>query len=313
MLWGDLMIMFNQGDTADFWDTQQNWKLISWKLHSSSGVHTIMTSAGLVFHMLVENRYPLTKEVLSQMLELKLETEEESSMALELIKFVKQQLEEFEDSNDDDLVTSDHGEEERVKGTSNPLMAVMVYAKNQLVAKELTLPELMLTCKETIKSIYISMNHLSQELTTPGMMRIKLITLRLEYKNVKNSRTMPLTLKVYKDQECKGYLRKGQKQSQKRQNRARERKEREEKSKSEPKVKKSKSTPTKVKVKDGAKTEEKVNGPTPRLLKGQDMHSISSHNKSTRNTNEDNFTAYIKKEDKEDRINWERRTRSRIV
>ncbi|GJV18617.1 hypothetical protein Tco_1367637, partial [Tanacetum coccineum] len=114
MLWGDLMIMFNQGDTADFWDTQQNWKLISWKLHSSSGVHTIMTSTGLVIHMFVENRYPLAKEVLSNMLELKLETEEESSMALELIKFVKQQLEEFEDSNDDDLVTSDHGEEERV-------------------------------------------------------------------------------------------------------------------------------------------------------------------------------------------------------
>ncbi|GJU52461.1 hypothetical protein Tco_1226175 [Tanacetum coccineum] len=110
----DLKIIYELGDTADFWDTQQNWKLISWKLHSSSGVHTIMTSAGLVFHMLVENRYPLTKEVLSQMLELKLETEEESSMALELIKFVKQQLEEFEDSNDDDLVTSDHGEEERV-------------------------------------------------------------------------------------------------------------------------------------------------------------------------------------------------------
>ncbi|GJY91852.1 hypothetical protein Tco_0507634 [Tanacetum coccineum] len=63
--------------------------------------------------MLVENRYPLTKEVLSQMLDLKLETEEESTMALELIKFVKQQLEEFEDSNDDDLVTSDHEEAER--------------------------------------------------------------------------------------------------------------------------------------------------------------------------------------------------------
>ncbi|GJR32928.1 hypothetical protein Tco_1109160 [Tanacetum coccineum] len=76
MLWGDLMIMFNQGDTADFWDTQQNWKLISWKLHSSSG--------------------------------------EESSMALELIKFVKQQLEEFEDSNDDDTVTSTHEDAERV-------------------------------------------------------------------------------------------------------------------------------------------------------------------------------------------------------
>ncbi|GJT66183.1 putative ribonuclease H-like domain-containing protein [Tanacetum coccineum] len=56
MLWGDLMIMFNQGNTADFWDEQLNWKIISWKLHSSSGVHTIMTSNGLVIHMLVENR-----------------------------------------------------------------------------------------------------------------------------------------------------------------------------------------------------------------------------------------------------------------
>ncbi|GJX18226.1 hypothetical protein Tco_0219058 [Tanacetum coccineum] len=73
-----------------------------------------MTSTGLVFHMLVESKYPLTKEVLSQMLELKLETEEESSMALELIKFVRQQLEEFEDSNDDDTVTSTHEDEERV-------------------------------------------------------------------------------------------------------------------------------------------------------------------------------------------------------
>ncbi|GJV71119.1 hypothetical protein Tco_1491114, partial [Tanacetum coccineum] len=114
MLWGDLIIMFNQGDTADFWDEQLNWKIISWKLHSSSGVHTIMTSNGLVIHMLVENRYPLSKEVLSQLLDLKLETEEESTMALELIKFVKQQLEEFEDSDDDDLAKSAHEEAERV-------------------------------------------------------------------------------------------------------------------------------------------------------------------------------------------------------
>ncbi|GJV55784.1 hypothetical protein Tco_1456789 [Tanacetum coccineum] len=113
VLWGDLIIMFNQGDTADFWDEQLDWKIISWKLHSSSGVHTIMTSNGLVIHMLVENRYPLTKEVLSQLLDLKLETEEESTMALELIKFVKQQLEEFEDSDDDDLAKSDHEEAER--------------------------------------------------------------------------------------------------------------------------------------------------------------------------------------------------------
>ncbi|GJU13953.1 hypothetical protein Tco_1136349 [Tanacetum coccineum] len=95
-------------------DEQLNWKIISWKLHSSSGVHTIMTSNGLVIHMLVENRYPLTKEVLSQMLDLKLETEEDSTMALELIKFVKQQLEEFKDSDDDDLAKSDHEEAEKI-------------------------------------------------------------------------------------------------------------------------------------------------------------------------------------------------------
>ncbi|GJW75021.1 putative ribonuclease H-like domain-containing protein [Tanacetum coccineum] len=61
VLWGDLMIM----------------------------VHTLMTEAGLVIHMLVEKKYPLRKKVLLQMLELKLETEEDSTMALELIRFVK--------------------------------------------------------------------------------------------------------------------------------------------------------------------------------------------------------------------------------
>ncbi|GJZ95959.1 hypothetical protein Tco_0668293 [Tanacetum coccineum] len=39
--------------------------------------------------MLVEKKYPLRKEVLVQMLKLKLESEEDSTMALELIKFVK--------------------------------------------------------------------------------------------------------------------------------------------------------------------------------------------------------------------------------
>ncbi|GJU70658.1 hypothetical protein Tco_1262063 [Tanacetum coccineum] len=77
--------------TADFWDTQ----------HRSE-------SYQLKIQQIPQGTYS------SQMLKLKLETEEESSMALELIKFVKQQLEEFEDSNDDDLVTSDHGEKERV-------------------------------------------------------------------------------------------------------------------------------------------------------------------------------------------------------
>ncbi|GKA04016.1 hypothetical protein Tco_0676797 [Tanacetum coccineum] len=76
ILWGDLIII-------------------------SSGIHTIMTNEGIVIHMLVENKYPLKKEVLSQLLKLKLETEEDSTMALELIRFVKNQIAELEPEDSD--------------------------------------------------------------------------------------------------------------------------------------------------------------------------------------------------------------------
>ncbi|GJX63648.1 hypothetical protein Tco_0296548 [Tanacetum coccineum] len=86
ILWGDLMIMFNQSDADEFWSTQQDWKVVCWKLHNSSGVHTLLTETGLVIHMLVKNKYPMKKDVMSQMLEIKLESEEDSTMALELIR-----------------------------------------------------------------------------------------------------------------------------------------------------------------------------------------------------------------------------------
>ncbi|GJX98988.1 ribonuclease H-like domain-containing protein [Tanacetum coccineum] len=60
ILWGDLIIMFNQ-----------------------------------------KNKYPLKKEVLSQLIELKLETKEDSTMALELIRFVKKQIAELEPKDSD--------------------------------------------------------------------------------------------------------------------------------------------------------------------------------------------------------------------
>ncbi|GJU93862.1 hypothetical protein Tco_1318618 [Tanacetum coccineum] len=107
VLWGDLMIMFNPNDEDEFWNTQQDWNVVSWKLHRSSGVHTLMTDTGLVIHMLVEKKYPLKRKVLLQMLELKLESEEDSTMALELIRFVKKLIAELEpedsDGNEEDL------------------------------------------------------------------------------------------------------------------------------------------------------------------------------------------------------------------
>ncbi|GJS57533.1 hypothetical protein Tco_0652317 [Tanacetum coccineum] len=86
VLWGDLMVMFNPDDEDEFWNSQQDWNIVSWKLHGSSGVHTLVTETGLVIHMLVEKKYPLRKKVMVQMLKLKLESEEDSTMALELIK-----------------------------------------------------------------------------------------------------------------------------------------------------------------------------------------------------------------------------------
>ncbi|GKA98405.1 hypothetical protein Tco_0826342 [Tanacetum coccineum] len=59
-------------------------------------LHTLSDDTGVIIHMLVEKKYPLRKEVLMQMLKLKLEFEEENTMALELIKFVKKILAELE-------------------------------------------------------------------------------------------------------------------------------------------------------------------------------------------------------------------------
>ncbi|GJZ39848.1 hypothetical protein Tco_0586411 [Tanacetum coccineum] len=57
-------------DKDEFWSSQLDWIIVSWKLHSSSGIHTLVTDTGLVIHMLVEKKYPLRKEVLKQMLEI---------------------------------------------------------------------------------------------------------------------------------------------------------------------------------------------------------------------------------------------------
>nr|GEV12287.1 hypothetical protein [Tanacetum cinerariifolium] len=57
--------------------------------------HTLLMDGTLnCFNMLVEKRYPLIKEMLEKMLNWKLEAEAESTMAFELLKFIKSQIEE---------------------------------------------------------------------------------------------------------------------------------------------------------------------------------------------------------------------------
>ncbi|GJR39775.1 hypothetical protein Tco_1215459 [Tanacetum coccineum] len=86
---------------ATYEDKEVDYEILNKKYQDEipEGVHTLMTKAGLVIHMLVDKKYHLRKKVLLKMLKLKLESEEDSTMALELIRFVKKLVAELEPEN----------------------------------------------------------------------------------------------------------------------------------------------------------------------------------------------------------------------
>ncbi|GJZ74886.1 hypothetical protein Tco_0639351 [Tanacetum coccineum] len=92
-LWGDLRMIFDPNEEDDIWLNQQYWELLRWKLHEYSGVHSLfLDGTSIQINMLVEKKYPLKKEILKKMINLKIEAEEDSNMASELIKFIKSQI-----------------------------------------------------------------------------------------------------------------------------------------------------------------------------------------------------------------------------
>ncbi|GKB95392.1 putative ribonuclease H-like domain-containing protein [Tanacetum coccineum] len=88
ILWGDLKIMMEssteENDQGDFWNNQQEWEILRWRLYEACGVCLLDLKDETVIYMLVERRYPLSKELLQIMLDLGLEVEEESTAALHL-------------------------------------------------------------------------------------------------------------------------------------------------------------------------------------------------------------------------------------
>ncbi|GJS37338.1 hypothetical protein Tco_0535720 [Tanacetum coccineum] len=88
ILWGDLKIMMEssteENNQGDFWNNQQDWDIVSWRLYEACGFCILELKDGIVIYMLVERRYPLSKELLQRMLDLGLEVEEESTAALHL-------------------------------------------------------------------------------------------------------------------------------------------------------------------------------------------------------------------------------------
>ncbi|GJW98210.1 putative reverse transcriptase domain-containing protein [Tanacetum coccineum] len=71
MLLGDLNIIWETAESSDddFWKDQEEWEIIRWRFHESSGVHTLEIEDGTMIHMLAERRYPLSRELMIRMLE----------------------------------------------------------------------------------------------------------------------------------------------------------------------------------------------------------------------------------------------------
>ncbi|GJS18181.1 hypothetical protein Tco_0412653 [Tanacetum coccineum] len=84
--------LFEPNEEDGIWKNQQDYNLISWRLFDSCGVHVLLMNTRVAIHMMIEKKYPLTQEMLSRMLNRRLEVDSESEMAFELLRFTKSQL-----------------------------------------------------------------------------------------------------------------------------------------------------------------------------------------------------------------------------
>ncbi|GJX96813.1 ribonuclease H-like domain-containing protein [Tanacetum coccineum] len=87
-----LMIrMFEPGIKSDVWRMLQGYRVTTWKLIDSSGVHFVRFDNLHIF-MLVERRYPLTPITITNMLNKKLQTDHQNEMCYQLLKLMIQKM-----------------------------------------------------------------------------------------------------------------------------------------------------------------------------------------------------------------------------
>ncbi|GKD92825.1 hypothetical protein Tco_1372662 [Tanacetum coccineum] len=92
LLWGDLKNLLEPSKEDEIWKNQQDYNLISLRLFDSCRVHVLLMDTRIAIHMMVENAYPLTQEMLSRMLNRRLEVDHQSEMAFKLLRFTRSQL-----------------------------------------------------------------------------------------------------------------------------------------------------------------------------------------------------------------------------
>ncbi|GJV29609.1 hypothetical protein Tco_1386057 [Tanacetum coccineum] len=95
VLWGDLRIMFEEIANDDIWKTQEKWIIKSWTFYENYKVHILALEDGTEIHMLVERRYPLIRETLERMMELRLTAESEGDTIFDRLRFIQKQIDEF--------------------------------------------------------------------------------------------------------------------------------------------------------------------------------------------------------------------------
>ncbi|GJX08419.1 hypothetical protein Tco_0196351 [Tanacetum coccineum] len=151
-------------DGSDFWKNQHTWSIQNWKLYSFSGVHVLETVSGLVIHMFVDKKYPLSVNLIERMLDHQLEichgtVGNELTTAVQLIAFLKKQI---SDSKRPKVINSPcyHNKElaspEQTatgKDITNPFMAVMTCQKSYSSSTSYD------SCSESGKWFQSSMDH----------------------------------------------------------------------------------------------------------------------------------------------------------
>ncbi|GJX01733.1 hypothetical protein Tco_0185646 [Tanacetum coccineum] len=73
-----------ENDQSDFWNDQQNWEIVTWRLYEARGVYILELEDGTVIHCCVERRYHLSKDLMQRMFDFGLEVEIERHRLLVL-------------------------------------------------------------------------------------------------------------------------------------------------------------------------------------------------------------------------------------
>ncbi|GJW72801.1 hypothetical protein Tco_0132171 [Tanacetum coccineum] len=87
VLYGDLKTIFDPHIEDQVWKNQSDYRVLEWKLYDSCGVH-LLRKQNVHIHMLVENRYPLTPPIITNMLNKKLKADHWNKMCYQLLQLI---------------------------------------------------------------------------------------------------------------------------------------------------------------------------------------------------------------------------------